>query len=153
MKRIGIVSDSHSLVRSEVIEALGGCDHILHAGDIGSQAVIDELSRVSSVTAINGNIDKGELGARYPSEEVIEIDNIYIYMLHNIHDLDLDPVAAGFQVVVSGHSHKPSIENKEGVLYINPGSIGPRRFKLPIALAILVVENEELCAEVLEIDV
>lgn len=151
MNIIGIISDTHGLVRPEAVDALTGCDRIIHAGDIGAIQVIEKLSLIAPVSAIKGNIDKGEWSAAFPDNEVITVKNKLIYVLHNIHDLDIDPAAAGFNVVVSGHSHKPSIKESNGVLYLNPGSAGPRRFKLPITVAMLNILDERITAKVVEI--
>ncbi len=151
MTSIGIISDTHSLLRPEAIVSLRGCQHILHAGDIGSLEVIKELSSIAPVSAIRGNIDKDLWAAEFSDDEVVKIDGKYIYILHSLHDLDLDPVAAGFDIVVSGHSHQPNIERKDGVLYINPGSAGPRRFTLPITIAKLEITEQDVNAEIIEI--
>ncbi len=151
MSVLGIISDTHSLVRPEAIKALQGCDRIVHAGDIGSMEVIEQLSAIAPVSAIRGNIDKNQWATRFPEKEVVKIGDKYIYVLHNVHDLDLDPMAAGFDVVVSGHSHKPSISKKNGVLYINPGSAGPRRFTLPIAVAKLQISKTDITAKIIDI--
>lgn len=142
MTTVGMISDTHSLLRPEAIEALKGSDLIVHAGDIGSVDVIDGLSAIAPVFAVRGNVDKGEWATQFPQEEVVEVAGKYLYVLHNVNEMDLDPVAAGFDVVVSGHSHKPSIEERAGVLFVNPGSAGPRRFTLPIAIAKLNVTSQ-----------
>ena len=151
MTIVGIISDTHGLLRSEASNRLRGCDIIIHAGDIGSPDVIDQLELVAPVRAIRGNIDKGAWASAYPHDDVIEIGGKYIYVLHNLAELDLDPAAAGFHVVVSGHSHQPKIENKDGILFVNPGSAGPRRFTLPIAIAKLEIEDNEARARIEEI--
>lgn len=148
---VGVISDTHGLLRPAAVEGLRGCDYIVHAGDIGSAEVITGLSTIAPVTAIRGNIDKGDWASEYPEEEVLEVDGRYIYIIHNVNDLDLDPLAAGFEVVVSGHSHQPKIERVDGVLYLNPGSAGPRRFSLPIAIARLSVGPEGVDAKVIEL--
>lgn len=151
MVEVGVISDTHSLLRPAALKALRGCDRIVHAGDIGSPEVITGLSTIAPVTAIRGNIDKGDWASEYPEEEVLEVHGRYIYIIHNVHDLDLDPIAAGSEVVVSGHSHQPKIESVDGVLYVNPGSAGPRRFSLPIAVARLCVGPEGVDAKVIEL--
>ena len=151
MTNVGLISDTHGLLRPEASEILKGSDHIIHAGDIDSPEVIQKLTDIAQVTAIRGNIDKGEWAAQFPEEEVVEINGRYIYILHDLNEIDLDPVAAGFHVVVSGHSHQPVIQEKDGILYINPGSAGPRRFSLPIALAKLEISAESIQAEIKEI--
>jgi putative phosphoesterase len=151
MMRIGIISDTHGLLRPEAIKQLAGADHIIHAGDIGGPEVIEGLRRIASTTAIRGNVDTGEWATAYPNTELVELGGRALYVLHNLKEIKLDPAASGFDVVVSGHSHRPKIETKNGVLYINPGSAGPRRFKLPIALAILALSDGALLPRILEI--
>lgn len=133
MSRIGLISDTHGLLRPEAVAFLRGSDCIVHAGDIGHAAVLEELQSIAPVTAVRGNNDKGPWAEAVREVEVLQVDQVFIYVVHKIAELDLDPVAAGFQVIVSGHSHKPSVEERDGVLYVNPGSSGPRRFKLPVA--------------------
>src|SRR5215207_3817571 len=139
-KLIGVISDTHGLVRPQAIEALAGVDMILHAGDIGTSEVLDTLRDIAPVVAVRGNNDKGQWAESLPHWEVVEIGSVSIYMLHDLKEIDISP-AGTFQVVVSGHSHKPAIEERRGVLYVNPGSAGPRRFSLPISLAHLRVEG------------
>jgi uncharacterized protein len=141
---IGVISDTHHLLRPEAVEALRGVDHILHAGDVGDPAILDALRRIAPVTAIRGNIDERGPCAHLPATEVIALEGHTFYMLHDRHALDLDPVAAGFSAVISGHSHQPLIEWRQGVLYLNPGSAGPRRFKLPISLALVTIRASAL---------
>ncbi len=142
--RIGIISDTHGLLRPEAVERLAGVDHIIHAGDIGRPDVISELRRIAPVTAVRGNIDRDEWAAGYLQTELVKLGGRFFYVLHNLAQLDLDPVAAGIDVVVSGHSHQPRIETVDGVVYLNPGSAGPRRFSLPIALATLDLSGKEI---------
>lgn len=151
MTIVGVISDTHSLLRPEASEYLCGSDIIVHAGDIGSVDVIVELEEIAPVKAIRGNIDKGSWADEFPEVEVVEVHGKYLYILHNLNDLDLDPIAAGIDVVISGHSHVPKIEEIDGVLYLNPGSAGPRRFKLPIALARVLVTESDVFAEIHEI--
>src|SRR3954463_4953918 len=151
MMRIGIISDTHGLLRPEVIKRLAGTDHIIHAGDIGAPEVIDGLRRIAPTTAIRGNIDASEWAKDYPDPELIVLGGRALYVLHNLKEMQLDPAASGFDVVVSGHSHRPKIETKNGVLYVNPGSAGPRRFKLPIALATLALSDRAILPRILEI--
>jgi len=151
MSRIGLISDTHGLLRPEAVAFLQGCDFIVHAGDIGHAAVLEELAAIAPVTAVRGNNDKGPWAERVRETEVLQVGRVFIYVLHNIADLALDPLAAGPQVVVSGHSHKPSVKERDGVLYVNPGSSGPRRFKLPVALAELIVEGSSVRARVVEL--
>jgi len=151
MMRIGIISDTHGLLRPEAIKHLAGTDHIIHAGDIGAPEVIEGLRRIAPTTAIRGNIDAGEWAKHYPDTELIVLGGRALYVLHNLKELKLDPAASGFDVIISGHSHRPKIETKNGILYVNPGSAGPRRFKLPIAVAILTLSDRALLPRILEI--
>lgn len=149
--RIGIISDTHGLLRPEAVERLAGVDHIIHAGDIGRPEVISELRRIAPVTAVRGNIDKGEWAAGYPDTESVTLGGRSFYVLHNLAELGLDPAAAGIDVVVSGHSHQPRIETVDGVVYLNPGSAGPRRFSLPIALAMLELAGDVIRPCILDV--
>jgi putative phosphoesterase len=146
---IGVLSDTHGLLRPELLPALAGVDHILHAGDVGDPALLAELSRIAPVTAIRGNTDAHGPNSLLPATEIIELAGCLIYMVHAREDLDLNPHAAGIAVVIYGHSHKPSIEHHHGVLYLNPGSAGPRRFNLPITCALLRITNSHPQAEIL----
>ena len=137
---IGVISDTHGLLRPEALKALRGATHILHAGDVGNIAIIDALRQIAPVTAIRGNIDTQGPTAQLSATEFIELDGRLLYMLHSLADLDLKPEAAGISVVISGHSHKPKIETRNSVLYLNPGSAGPRRFSLPITVAHLYLD-------------
>lgn len=152
-KLIGIISDTHGLVRPQAIEALDGVELILHAGDVGNQQVLDHLNAIAPVVAVRGNNDKGEWAHALPDWEVVEVGKVSIYILHDIKEIDISPSGAGFRVVVSGHSHKPSIEEHRGVLYINPGSAGPRRFTLPVSLAHVQVAGEKVHANIVELTV
>ena len=143
--RIGVISDTHGLLRPEAVAALRGSEHILHAGDVGDAAILDELRKLAPVTAIRGNVDLSGACARLPATELVQLAGRSIYMLHDRHELDLDPVAAGIAVVVSGHSHHPAIQWHKGTLYFNPGSAGPRRFSLPISLGFL-----DICERAIE---
>lgn len=134
-RRIGLISDTHGLLRPEAIEALQGAELILHAGDVGQPEILSALRAIAPVVAIRGNVDGGAWASALPATEAIETESAFIYMLHDVKGLDLDPVAAGFQIVVSGHSHKPGRSLRSGVLYINPGSAGPERFSLPTTVA------------------
>lgn len=151
MTRIGLISDTHGLVRPEALAALTGVSHIVHAGDIGSADVLAQLQAIAPVTAVRGNNDKAAWAKNIPETEALEIGNRTLYILHDLAELDLDPAAAGFAVVVSGHSHKPVITKKDDVLYINPGSAGPRRFKLPVTIGLLEIDGEEIRATLHEI--
>ena len=153
MAVIGVISDTHGLLRPEALAALRGVDRILHAGDVGELEILDALRKVAPVTAVRGNVDHGAVGATLRETEVIEIEGISIYMLHEIQKLDLRPEAAGFRVVVCGHSHRPLIEEKKGVVYFNPGSAGPRRFRLPVSVGKLVLDRGLVHAEVMELEI
>lgn len=148
-KTIGVISDTHGLLRPEAVAVLSGCALIIHAGDIGDPAVLDELRKIAPLKVIRGNIDGW--AHNLPDDEVVEFDGRYFYVLHNLNDLKLDPAAAGFHAVISGHSHKPDIDHKDGVLYLNPGSAGPRRFTLPIALATIDVEEDGITPTIIEL--
>jgi len=134
-KKIGLISDTHGMLRLEAIRALEGSDLILHAGDVGKPEIIDVLKSLAPVIAVRGNIDTEPWATALPANAVVEIGDARIFVLHDIRQLELDPVAAGYHVVVYGHSHKPVSEEKSGVLYVNPGSAGPRRFQLPVTTA------------------
>jgi putative phosphoesterase len=138
---IGVISDTHGLLRPEAIEALRGSEHILHAGDIGESEILEELEAIAPVTATRGNVDQAPWARKLPETEVVELGGVSIYMMHDLGKLDLKPQAAGFRVVISGHSHVPKQETRNGVLYFNPGSAGPRRFKLPVTMGRLFIEN------------
>ena len=148
---VGVVSDTHGLLRPEAVRALRGVERIVHAGDVGSASVLEELGAIAPVVAVRGNNDRGAWAAKLPATEVVEVDGALLYVIHDLAELDLDPAAAGFHAVVSGHSHRPKIERRDGVLYLNPGSIGPRRFTLPIAFALLRVTGCAVNAKVIEL--
>jgi hypothetical protein len=139
---IGLISDTHGLLRPEAVSALQGCELIIHAGDVGKAEIIEILRRIAPVVAVRGNIDNGEWALPLPMTAVVETRSARIYVLHDIRQLDLDPAAAGFRIVVSGHSHKASREERGGVVYVNPGSAGPRRFRLPATVARLDLRRE-----------
>ena len=146
-----MISDTHGLMRESALAALRGSDLIVHAGDLGTPAVLEALRAVAPVVAVRGNIDKDNWATQLPMTAVAEAGPVLIYVLHDIHELDLDPAAAGFPIVVSGHSHKPGQRERGGVLYINPGSAGPRRFSLPIGLGFLHLEQGRVRAELVEL--
>lgn len=135
--RIGVISDTHGLLRPEALTALEGVDHILHAGDVGDLAILAALESIAPVTAIRGNVDVFGPCAALPITEFTELGGRLFYLIHSIHDLDIDPVAAGVAMVISGHSHQPGLKQHKGIAYLNPGSAGPRRFSLPITLALV----------------
>jgi putative phosphoesterase len=148
---LGLVSDTHGLMRPEALDALQGSDLIIHAGDIGDPAVLESLARIAPVRAIRGNNDRGAWAASLPATEVVELGSHSIYVLHNLTELDLEPAAAGFTIVVSGHSHKPAVERRGSVLFVNPGSAGPRRFKLPVTVATLTLRFERCAANIIQL--
>ena len=153
MPRVGLISDTHGLLRPEAVAFLRGSDFIVHAGDIGDAKVLGELRALAPVTAVRGNNDQGAWADAIAESEVLQVGEVFIHVLHDLAQLDLDPAAAGLQVVVSGHSHHPLIEERDGVLYVNPGSAGPRRFKLPIAVAELQVAGRSVKAKLVELKV
>jgi putative phosphoesterase len=144
---IGVISDTHGLLRPEALAALAGSKMIIHAGDVGDPQILETLRAIAPVVAVRGNIDKGEWADKLPETEWVEHGGVSLYVLHDVNQLHLDPATAGLRVVISGHSHQPSIHTSHGVLYLNPGSAGPRRFKLPITLARLSVTGEKIEAE------
>ena len=148
---VGVISDTHGLLRREAVEMLRGSEHIIHAGDIGAPEIIPALEKLAPVTAIRGNIDRQDWTRRFPETEVVELGGLHIYILHDVNAIDLNPKTAGFAAVISGHSHKPHQEMKNGVLYFNPGSAGPRRFKLPITVGRLEITGAVLTATVLSL--
>ena len=153
MTTVGVISDTHGLLRPEAVQALGGVDRILHGGDVGAPEILKELATIAPVTAVRGNVDGGTWARKLPLSEVIEVEGVSIYILHILENLGLKPEVAGFKVVVYGHSHVAKIEEKNGVLYFNPGSAGPRRFKLPVTVGRLVVEKDALRSEIIELSV
>jgi len=148
---IGVISDTHGLLRPEALQAFTGVQLILHAGDIGAPAVVDRLRALAPVTAVRGNCDYEAWAEQYPQLQLVTVAGVSILMLHDRHELQPDPPGNGVRVVISGHSHKPSIEERDGVLYLNPGSAGRRRFKLPVTVALLSVEGEDVSAQIVEI--
>ena len=150
---IGIISDTHGLLRPEAVLALRGSDLIIHAGDVGHPEILDELRLIAPTCAVRGNVDTARWAKTLPATEVVEAAGLQLYVLHDLATLDLDPKSAGFAAVISGHSHKPSADMRHGVLYLNPGSAGPRRFKLPICLARLRVTGSELRHELVELQI
>jgi uncharacterized protein len=148
---IGVVADTHGLLRSQVISALRGSDRIIHAGDIGNLQILDKLGEIAPVTAVRGNVDRGTWAKKIPATGVLEVRGVSIYVLHVLQQLDLKPEVAGFAVVVSGHSHVPKQDTKNGVLYFNPGSAGPQRFGLPVTVGKLVVSGNQVRGEILNV--
>lgn len=149
---VGVISDTHGMLRPAAVDALQGCDHILHVGDVGDPDILERLRKVAPVTAVRGNVDHGRWADDLPLTECVEFDGVQIYMLHILDTLDVDPVTAGFSAVIYGHSHEPSEEYRDGVLYLNPGSAGPRRFSLPICLARLTLEEGITKVEFIDVD-
>jgi putative phosphoesterase len=150
-ERIGVISDTHGLVRPEVPPVLKGVDLIIHAGDIGKADVLDKLRQIAPVYAIKGNNDRDAWARRVPDTMVVTVGNLRLYVIHAVQDLEIDPAAGGFRAVISGHSHKPSLVTRDGVLYINPGSAGPRRFKLPVCVAKLRVRSGDISAQLIDL--
>jgi putative phosphoesterase len=151
MLRVGIISDTHGLLRPEAAAFLRGCDHIVHGGDITDVRVLEELSKIAPVTAVRGNNDRGAWAEKIRETEMVRIGDIHVYAIHDLADLDIDPRAAGVDVVISGHTHKPLTQERDGVLFINPGSAGPRRFKLPISIAELTIVGATVTSRTIEL--
>lgn len=148
---IGLISDTHGLLRPQAIAALAGVDLIIHAGDIGKPTVLAELKNIAPVAAIKGNNDTGDWAERLPDSRSVKVGQHRLYVIHNVHELDFDPAGRKYRVVISGHSHKPTIAEKDGVLFVNPGSPGPRRFKLPVAVGKIIVDGPNVRAEIIEL--
>ncbi|RRV71417.1 metallophosphoesterase [Stutzerimonas stutzeri] len=149
--RIGLISDTHGLLRPEAEAALQGCDQIIHAGDIGKPQVLDGLRAIAPLEAIRGNIDTADWAQVLPERLDLRIEGLTLHVLHDLKQLDIDPLAAGVDVVIAGHSHKPKVERRDGVLYVNPGSAGPRRFSLPISLALLELNDGQAQVELISL--
>ena len=148
---VGVISDTHGLLRPEATEALKGSDLIVHAGDVGGAQILEQLRAIAPTFAVRGNVDTGEWAKALPMTDVVEVGQLQLYVLHDVAALDLDPKAAGFAAVIYGHSHRPDAELRHGVLFLNPGSAGPRRFTLPIAIAKLRVVGDRLSHEMIEL--
>jgi uncharacterized protein len=146
MLRIGVISDTHNLLRPEAVAYLRGSDHIIHAGDICEPSVLDQLREIAPLTVVRGNNDRGAWAESIPEKELAEIYGVYFYIVHDIAEMDIDPGSAGVQVVVSGHSHQPAVFERNAVLFINPGSAGPRRFKLPVSAGEVVIRGGSVVA-------
>jgi putative phosphoesterase len=151
--KLGVISDTHGLLRPEALAALQGSALIIHAGDVGAPDVLAALERIAPVRAIRGNIDTAAWAQHLPEQREVEIERARIWVLHDLHELALDPAAKGYRAVISGHSHKPRIEQRRGVLYLNPGSAGPRRFKLPVTVARCDVRDGVIQAELVQLEV
>jgi len=150
--RIGLISDTHGLLRPEVLDFLRGSDHIVHGGDVCDAGVLEKLRAIAPVTAVRGNNDRGAWAAGLRLSELVRLGDVFLYAIHDLAEIDIEPHAAGVQVVVSGHSHRPAIDERDGVLYVNPGSAGPRRFRLPISAAELTVEGGRISARLVEFE-
>ncbi|HEX6927792.1 MAG TPA: metallophosphoesterase family protein [Gammaproteobacteria bacterium] len=150
---IGVISDTHGLLRPEALHALRGASLILHAGDIGKPDVLSGLEALAPVIAVRGNNDNDDWANAIPECEIVTVDDVQIYLLHDLKDMRIDPVRAGHRVVITGHSHSPAIDERDGVLYLNPGSAGPRRFRLPVSVARLQVRGSVPAAEIIELDI
>jgi putative phosphoesterase len=153
MIRIGLISDTHGVLRAEALAELQGVDHIVHAGDIGNEEVIAQLENLAPVTAVRGNNDTGPWAERFPEQAVLEVGGVLLYVIHDIGELNLDPHAAGYRAVVYGHSHKPNLEVRNEVLFVNPGSAGPRRFRLPVSVGRLLIKRGQITPRLMELDV
>jgi uncharacterized protein len=152
--RIGVISDTHGLLRPQVFGALQGVEQIIHAGDVGKLEILDRLQEIAPLTVVQGNVDCGELAEKLSMTELLSINNVDIYVLHDLNELDLDPAAAKFRVVVSGHTHLPVQYERNGVWYVNPGSVGPKRFKLPVSMAYIDIDvNGAIQIEMKTLDV
>ena len=149
--KIGIISDTHGLVRPSVVKAFNDVDLIVHAGDIGNPEALETLQAMAKVYPVRGNVDGGKWTGNLPFTEVVQVGQVYLYVLHDLETLDLDPAAAGFNAVISGHSHIPKIEKRDGVIFLNPGSAGPRRFKYPISIAFLYIKGTSIETEMVEL--
>jgi hypothetical protein len=150
---IGVISDTHGLLRLQAVQALEGSELIIHAGDVGNAEVLGALQAVAPVRAVRGNTDRGAWAREIPAAEVVLVGGVLLYVLHDLHALDLDPAGAGFQAVIYGHSHRPDVDRRQGVLFLNPGSAGPRRFTLPVTVARLRLEGTSLHAEVVHLQI
>ena len=144
--RIGLISDTHGLLRPEVLEFLRGSDHIVHGGDVCAPSVLDALRALAPVTAVRGNNDRGAWAEALRESELVRLGDVFVYAIHDVAEIDIEPGAAGVRVVVSGHSHRPSVDERDGVLWVNPGSAGPRRFRLPSSAGELALEGERVSA-------
>lgn len=151
-KTIGVLSDTHGLLRPEIEKQLSGCNHILHAGDIGDLAVLQRLERIAPVVAVRGNMDYGSWSNALPVKEMVEIDGVFFYLLHDLYHLDLDPAAADIHVVISGHTHQSKLFRKDGVIYLNPGSAGHRRRHYPVSMAVIHIQDKKVTLRIIEIN-
>jgi putative phosphoesterase len=150
-KIIGVISDTHGLLRPEAIKYLKDVDLIIHAGDVGSEKVLNDLKQIAPVYAVRGNCDQEEWAKKLRRTEIVEVASNLIYLIHDIQQINIDPKTAGLSIVIYGHSHRPAIDKKEGIYYLNPGSIGPKRFNLPISLAKIIIEDKKINIEIIEL--
>ena len=150
---VGLISDTHGLVRPQALDALRGVDLVIHAGDIGKPEVVEALMRIAPITVIKGNNDRGAWAKKLPDTTILSVGGVRLFLIHDVHDLDFDPFERGIAAVISGHSHKPSIIKRDGVLFVNPGSAGPRRFKLPVVVGKLRIADGKLKAVIIELDI
>jgi uncharacterized protein len=153
MGPIGVISDTHGLLRPQAVAALQGSTLIIHAGDVGRPEILDELRKIAPVVAVRGNVDRGTWATRLPHSEIVEHEGVRLYVLHILEELDLDPPTAGFHAVITGHTHRPKMTTKDGVLYFNPGSAGPRRFILPITVGRLSIAEGKVRGEIITLTV
>jgi len=151
MARVGVISDTHGLLRPQALDFLRGCDHIIHGGDIGNADILEQLAAIAPLTVVRGNNDKGAWADPLPETALLQVGEVSIYAIHDLAHIDIEALAAGVRVIVSGHSHRPSIVERDGVLYVNPGSAGARRFKLPIAVAELLIDGSSVSARIAEL--
>jgi putative phosphoesterase len=149
--KLGVISDTHGLLRPEAVEALRGSDYIIHAGDIGAEDIIPTLQAIAPVSAIRGNVDHADWTKQYPFDDFIELDGHLIYVIHDVSEINISPLKANVGLVISGHSHKPGINEQNGVIYLNPGSAGPRRFKLPISVATVEITKRKIIPQIHEL--
>jgi uncharacterized protein len=147
--QVGVISDTHGLLRMEALDAFRGSELIVHAGDIGQPQVLEALQQIAPVIAVRGNVDRGEWATDLPETASAEVGSHSLFILHDLNHLDVDPAAAGFRVVISGHTHQPRLANRSGVIYLNPGSAGPRRFRNPVSAALIIIDGEQVNAQLL----
>ncbi|MGE8361842.1 metallophosphoesterase family protein [Pseudomonas sp.] len=151
--KIGLIADTHNLLRPEALAALHGCDHLIHAGDIGGPQILAELEKIAPLSVVRGNNDQDTWADTIPEDLTLRVEGVTLYVLHDLKQLGIDPKALGIDVVIAGHSHKPLQESRDGVLYLNPGSAGPRRFKLPISVALLHIDGDAVRFELIALQV
>jgi len=150
---VGVISDTHGLLRNDVFQVFKNANYILHAGDVGSQAILNELKKLAPITVVRGNMDTGDWAAGLALTDMVKIGNHYLYLLHDLSSLDIDPLAAGVDIIISGHTHQPLINKQNKILYLNPGSAGPRRMNLPVSVAMLYISRNRLDAEIIDLKI